>query len=387
MTERLAFIQACLDRRERIVDLCIRFGISEKTGQKWLARFRTEGLAGLAERTHAPHRPRCHVAPALAARIIALRQRYPKYGALKLYDWLVQHEPATPWPVPSTIGALLARHGLVRSRRHRPHGQHAALTIHSSGRTAAAAPNDVWTADFKGEFRLTNTAWCYPLSALDLCSHYLLQCRALAGTRVAPAQAVFADLFREYGLPRVLRTDNGVPFAQANALGRLGALGYWLVRLGIRPEHIEPGKPAQNGAHERFHKTLKAATLQPRAASLRAQQARFDRFQQEYNRERPHASLPGHRPPASVYSASPRPYPARLPPVLYPEGSDVRLVMSGGSIRWRNELIFLTTNLRGQYVLLTETPAALFTVQYAQLALGEVDPDTKRFTPRVRWID
>ena len=383
MSERLAFIQACADRTERIVDICARFGISEKTGQKWLSRFRADGLAGLTERSHAPHRPRCHVAPELAARIIALRKRYPKYGAVKLYDWLVQHEPATAWPVPSTIGALLTRQGLVRSRRHRPRG-HAAL---AAGRTPAPAPNEVWTADFKGEFRLTNGAWCYPLTVLDLCSHYLLRCRALATTSVAPTQTAFERLFREYGLPRVLRTDNGVPFARPNALGRLGALGFWWVRLGIRPEHIQPGRPAQNGAHERFHKTLKAATTQPRAASFPAQQARFDAFQQEYNVERPHESLPGHRPPASVYTPSPRLYPARLPPVLYPEGSEVRYVMKQGSIRWRTEYIFLSSNLRGEYVLLTETATELITVQYGQLALGELDPQTKRFIPRVRWVD
>ena len=382
MSEREAFIQACADRRERIVDICARFGISEKTGQKWLARFRKDGLDGLEDRSHAPRAPRCHLAPELAARIIALRKQYPKYGAVKLYDWLVQHEPAIAWPVPSTIGSLLTRHGLVRSRRHRPRG-HAALV---SGRTAATAPNDVWTADFKGEFRLTNGGWCYPLTVLDLCSHYLLRCRALPTTSVAPTQAAFEAVFREYGLPQVLRTDNGVPFAQPNALGRLGALGFWWVRLGIRPEHIQPGRPAQNGAHERFHKTLKAAMAQPRAASFHVQQARFDAFQQEYNSERPHASLPGHRPPASVYTASLRPYPTRLPPVLYPEGSEVRLVMHQGSIRWRNALIFLSTNLAGEYVLLTETGTDLFTIQYAQLTLGELDPETKRFTPCVRWV-
>ena len=383
MTQRHDFIQACADRAERIVDICTRFGISEKTGQKWLARFRAEGFAGLAERSHAPHRPRCQVVPDVAARILALRKQYPKYGAVKLYDWLMQHEPAIEWPVPSTIGSLLTRHGLVRSRRHRPRG-HAAL---ASARTPAPMPNDVWTADFKGEFRLTNGVWCYPLTVLDLCSHYLLRCRALATTSVTPTQTAFERLFREYGLPRVVRTDNGVPFAQPNALGRLGTLGFWWVRLGIRPEHIQPGKPAQNGAHERFHKTLKAATTQPRSASLPAQQARFDAFQEEYNSDRPHASLPGHRPPGSIYAASPRPYPARLPPVLYPEGSEVRYVMQQGSIRWRTEYIFLSSKLRGDYVLLTETETELITVQYGHLALGELDPRTKRFTPRVRWVE
>ena len=385
MTERLAFIQACVDRTENIVDICDRFGISKKTGHKWLARFRAQGLDGLAERSHAPKGPAHRVAPELEERIVALRKQHPKYGAALLRDWLVQHEPTTPWPAASTIGALLTRRGLIPPRRRRQPDTHAAL---GQGRTAATAPNVVWTADFKGESRLTSGAWCYPLTVLDLHSHYLLRCTGLARTNVALSRTVFEQLFREYGLPQVLRTDNGVPFAQPNSIGRLGALGFWWVRLGIRPEHIRPAQPAENGAHERFHKTLKAATVppsQPRAPSFGVQQRRFDAFQHEYNVERPHTSLPGHRPPASVYTPSLRPYPRRLPPVLYPPGSQVRLVTSQGSIHWRNQWIFLSSNLLGEYVRLTQTTTELVTIQYAQLALGEWDPHTEQFTARVRW--
>jgi putative transposase len=339
-------------------------------------------LDGVAERSHAPHTLAQRVAPAIAARIIALRKQYPSYGAQKLRDWLVQHDATTRWPAPSTIGALLVREGLVAARRRRG-PRPAAL---ATGRTAATAPNVVWTADFKGEFRLTNGLWCYPLTVLDLASHYLLRCHALAGTSIAPTQRVFTQLFRTYGLPEVLRTDNGVPFAQPNAVGRLGALAFWWVRLGIRPEHTRPGRPAENGAHERFHKTLKAATTQPRAPSLRAQQERFDAFQQDYNAERPHASLPAHVPPARVYTPSPRPYPEQLPPVQYPEGSELRKVMFQGSIRWRNADVYLSRNLVGEHVLLTETATDLITVSYGPLALGELDPATKRLTPRVRWV-
>jgi putative transposase len=390
MNERLQFIQACLDRTERIVDICARFGISEKTGQKWLARFRADGPAGLAERSHAPRTPHQQMAPERAARLIALRKRHPSYGPQKLRDWFVQREPGTPWPAASSIGALLVREGLVVRRRRRA-TTHPALV---SGRTPASAPNVVWTADFKGESRLTTGAWCYPLTVLDLHSHYLLGCRALPSVGVTATRCAFERLFREYGLPTVLRTDNGVPFAQPNALGRLGSLAYWWVRLGIRPEHIRPASPAENGAHERFHKTLKAATLPPaqsRAPSFPAQQRRFDQFQREYNEERPHASVPGHRPPACVYAeadaSAARPYPERLPLVCYPEQSEVRHVSNRGAIRWRNAWIFLSSNLKGEDVLLTETPTDLWTVTYASLALGELDPVSKRFTPRVRWAD
>lgn len=383
MSERLRFIQACLDRTEHLTEICTRFGISEKTGHKWLARFRADGPAGLSDRSHAPQHPRCQMAPEVVARLVQLRKQHPKYGPTKLRDWLVQHEPATRWPAPSSIGALLARQGLVAPRR-RQAPTHARLV---SGRTPATRPNVVWTADFKGEFRLTSGAWCYPLTVLDLYSHYLLRCTALPSTSVTPTWGAFERVFREYGLPEVLRTDNGVPFAQPNSLGRLGALGFWWVRLGIRPEHIRPATPAENGAHERFHKTLKGATTQPRAPSFGAQQRRFDRFQHEYNHERPHASLPQHRPPASVYVPSTaRPYPRRLPPILYPEGSERRYVTGPGAIRWRNAMIFLSSNLRGEYVRLTETTLDRFTVQYGPLALGELDPDTKRLTPHVRWV-
>jgi putative transposase len=383
MSERLAFIQACLNRRESIVTVCDRFGISEKTGQKYLRRFRETGLAGLADRPHAPHYQPHHMTAAVEARIVALRKKHPRYGPVKLRDWFVQHEPETRWPAASSMGALLKRRGLIRARRRRgTPAERAAL----AGRTLATAPNDVWTADFKGQFRLTNGRYCFPLTVLDLHSHYLLGCDALASTAVATARHAFVQLFRAYGLPRVLRTDNGVPFAQHNALGRLGALAFWWVRLGIRPEHTTPGRPADNGAHERFHKTLKAEATRPASPSLAAQDRRFARFRREYNDDRPHAGLPTHQPPARLYTVSLRAYPSRLPAVVYPTATAVRLV-TNGVIKWRNHDVFLSTNLAGQYVGLTETDTDLVTVAYATLALGELDPHTHRFIPRVRWLD
>jgi hypothetical protein len=204
---------------------------------------------------------------------------------------------------------------------------------------------------------------------------------------VAPTRQVFRRLFHDYGLPTVIRTDNGVPFAQPNAVGRLGALAFWWVRLGIRPEHITPARPAENGAHERFHKTLKAAATRPASSSLEAQQRRFTRFQAEYNTQRPHESLPGRRPPSSVYTPASRPYPPRLPPLCYPETSAVRLVDQAGFIKWRAHPLFLSSNLAGEHVSLTENASDLVTIAYASLALGDFDPHLNRFIPRVRWID
>lgn len=386
MSERLAFIKACLNRRERIAEICDRFGISEKTGYKFLQRFRAEGMEGLRTRSHARLTQAHRMPPEVAARILALRRKHPLYGAEKLRDWLMQREPECHWPAASSIGDLLQREHLIRPKRRRHRSVAYAALV--GPRTPATAPNRVWTADFKGEFLLRGgqCGYCYPLTVLDLHSHYLLGCTALATTAVLPTRQRFVRLFREYGVPEVLRTDNGVPFAQPNALGRLGSLAFEWVRLGIRLEHTTPATPSENGAHERFHKTLKAAATRPASPTLRAQQARFDRFQIEYNSERPHASLPNHCPPGQVYTASTRPYPTRLPAICYPEATAVRLVSSSGFIKWQKETLFLSSNLAGQYVGLTESEADLVTITYANLVLGEYDPFTHRFTPRVRWL-
>jgi transposase InsO family protein len=336
----------------------------------------------LSDRSHAPLTHEHRITTDVAAEILELRRKYPLYGAVKLHDWLMQQRPGRPWPAPSSIGALLKRSGCIRSSRRR--------TPQCSGlqtaRTVARAPNAVWTADFKGQLRLRDGKYCYPLTVLDLHSHYLLRCTGLENTSVAGARQVFVGLFREYGLPDVLRTDNGVPFAQPNALGRLGALAFWWVRLGIRPEHITPARPAENGAHERFHKTLKAATTRPTAPSSRAQQCRFDRFRREYNTERPHASLPAHLPPGKIYAPSARPYPPRLPTLTYASSADVRLVDSTGSIKWRTHHIFLSSNLARQYVALSPTDGDQVTIAYAALALGHFDLHTNRFVACPRWL-
>jgi transposase InsO family protein len=384
MSERFAFIRACLNRSERIVEICDRFGISEKTGHKWLQRFKTQGLDGLANQSRAPQHPH-RMSAEIAARIIELRRKHPHYGAATLHDWLVQHYPDERWPAASTIGALLTREHLIRRKRRRHRAaERAAL---DGARTRALEPNMVWTADFKGQFRLTSGASCYPLTVLDLHTHYLLGCTALGTTAVAPTRQVFVRLFRQYGLPSILRTDNGVPFAQPNALGRLGALAFWWVRLGIRPEHITPATPSENGAHERFHRTLKAAATRPASPSLVAQQRRFDHFAAEYNLDRPHQSVPGHRPPSTVYTPSTRPYPPRLPAVCYPTATAVRLVDRNGFIKWKAHPLFLSSNLAREYVGLTHTDHELVTITYATLALGDFDPYTNRFNPRVRWMD
>jgi len=388
MSQRLEFIQACLDRTEHIVQICDRFGISEKTGQKWLKRFKEGSFAALEDRSHAPTNHKGRITPEVRTRLIALKKKYPLYGPETLRAWLDLHEPregGLKWPAPSSIGQLLFREGLVRKKRRR-HLAIEATSAERSDRLKALEPNDIWTADFKGEFRLNRGMgdYCYPLTVLDLKTHYLFACRALPSVAVDPTKAVFEQLFREYGLPKVMRTDNGLPFAQPNAPGRLGKLSFWWVRLGIRPEFITPGRPQENGAHERFHRTLKEAATKPSEKNFSRQQIRFDHSGKEYNFERPHASLE-RKPPARFYERSARIYPERLPALIYPDAAEVRLVDSSGSYKWKNKNRFISKNLAGQYISLIENAADLVVISYGALELGVLDPELNRFVPRLRW--
>lgn len=387
MSERVDFIKACLDRREQIVEICDRFGVSEKTGQKWLKRFREGGIEALEDRSHAPLNHAGRITPEVAARILALKRKYPLFGPEKLRDWLLLNEPPAPgrrWPAASSIGELLRKHHLVRKRRGKHLRNERPVLI---GRTVPTGPNMVWTADFKGQFRLRDIdrAYCYPLTVLDLHTHFLLGCTALESTGVAQAQKSFTRLFREFGLPQVMRTDNGVPFAQPTSLGRLGQLALWWVRLGIRPEYIRPGRPSENGAHERFHRTLKAAATKPPCSSLEAQQQRFDSFRSEYNSERPHESLPEHRPPAQHYVNSSRPYPKQLPELVYPNSWAVRRVRPSGCITLQQHDVYLSVNLVGQSIGVTDIDDDRLIICYGQLELGTFDMTNKLFTPRVQW--
>ena len=381
MSQRLEFIQALLEQRDSLAALCRRFGISEKTGYKWRARFLAGGPAALADASHAPKIPAHQVPPAVVAAICALREAQPTWGARKLRDVLGQRDPATAWPAPSTITTLLKRAGLVtprrRSVRERAAWAHTPLT-------APAAPNDVWAADFKGEFRLGDGALCYPLTISDLASRYVLTVTGLASTASLPARQQFQRSFEAYGLPRVIRTDNGVPFGAPAALGGLSALAVWWIRLGIRPERIEKGVPQQNGVHERMHRTLKAEATRPPAANFTAQERRFATWQRTFNQERPHEAL-GMTPPATHYAASPRPYPRRLPPLEYPAHVELRRVDSAGMLHWRGERFFVSEVLASEYVSLTETGDGEWQLHFGPLRLGYYRSDELQFTEALAW--
>ena len=263
----------------------------------------------------------------------------------------------------STAAALLKREGLITHRRRR-----APLAHPGRPASLSSTPNAVWTTDFKGQFPTRDGVLCYPLTVADGASRFLLACRALTSVRTSETRPMFERLFRERGLPDRMRSDNGTPFASI-ALGRLSALSVWWIRLGILPELIEPGHPEQNGRHERMHRTLKRETLRPPAANRRAQQRAFDAFLEEFNEERPHEAL-DQETPASIYTDSSRPYPARLPALAYPAQCEVRRVSHNGGIRWHNNWVNVSHVLGGEYVAFDEVDDGLWTVHFGQLLLG-----------------
>jgi putative transposase len=365
MDQKIQFIADYRRRTLSITELCALYGVSRKTGYKWIERYLTSGPPGLEDRLRTPgSRPNQtpqHVVEAL----IEVRCRHPSWGAKKLLSILQKRHPSWSLPGRSTICDMLRRHGLVPKKRHHRHIGHPGKPT-----TLIAAPNDVWSADFKGQFKTSNGLYCYPLTVADGYSRFLLGCQALSSTRVAEAKPVFTRLFKEFGLPKRLRTDNGVPFA-TNTLGRLSQLSAWWVRLGILPEFIEPGKPQQNGRHERMHRTLKAETARPPARTRRAQQLKFDRFREEFNFQRPHEAL-DMRTPATCYDPSPRTMPHKPPPLEYPDRFEVRYVSANGGIRWHHQWVNVSHVCVGTYVGLEEIDDGVWNVYFGPLKLGRL---------------
>lgn len=359
---RARFVLEAEDSVLSFAALCRRHGISRKTGYKWIKRYRTEGLEGLSDGSHRPKS--CpHATPErVVARIVELRKRRG-WGAKKLRKLLIEENGWSPSR--DTIHRVLLRHDLVqrgKSRRRRTHPGEPPFD--------ADRANAVWTADFKGEFRLGDGRMCYPLTVQDAHSRYLLEVRALEGPTIERTRPPFRRLFTRYGLPERIRTDNGHPFA-SKALGRLSQLSVWWVRLGIRPETIEPGKPQQNPRHERMHRTLKAGTARPPSKNLRAQQARFDRFRKVFNEERPHEAL-GQEKPASQYEPSECGKP-RTSRVRYPGHFELRKVASDKTIKWHDQKVFVSGLLRFETVGLEEIAEGVWAVYYGPVFLGWLD--------------
>ncbi|MBL1219204.1 MAG: IS481 family transposase [Planctomycetes bacterium] len=378
MDQRVQFIGDWLSDEYTKSALCAWYGISRPTGDKWIKRYEALGVVGLEERSRAPrHHPNA-TPEALCTMIIEVKLAHPGWGPKKVLDYLRAHQPRRPWPADSTGGEILRRAGLVvaRRRKHR-------VAPDSVPFRACGAANDTWSIDFKGDFRLGNTQRCYPLTVSDNFSRYLLQCRALSATRYSAVQPWLQWTFREYGLPRAIRTDNGAPFA-SRALGGLSQLSKWWVRLGIKPERIRPGQPSQNGRHERMHRTLKADGVHPIRASLSAQQRQFNTFVSDYNWERSHEAL-GRATPGSVYCASPRAYPTKLPMIEYDTTVTVRRVRHNGEIKWRGEYIYLSEVLAQEPVGLTPIDEEHWEVRFSFHRLGILNQRTKQILMPKQW--
>jgi putative transposase len=368
MDARMRLVSAVLAAEDSMTALCKEYGISRRVGYKWLQRYRAYGPAGLQERKPGPRVVPWAITPAEAEAIIALRRQHPSWGPKKLRTKLLARAPAQQWPALSTIGDLLQRQGLSQRRRRR---RRAAPTL--TDLPPAVAPNEVWCIDFKGWFRTGDGRRCYPLTVTDGFSRYILCCQ-VSTPDYEGCRPTFEWLFREYRLPRFILSDNGPPFASLAAAG-LSRLSIWWIKLGITPVRIEPGKPQQNGRHERMHRTLKAETARPPAASLKAQQRRFDRFRAEFNHERPHEAL-GQAVPASFYQPSARAYPTRLEDPAYPADYELRRVRSNGEIKWQGELIFIAGPLIGEVIGLHENDNGDAEAYFGPMHLGTIDAVT-----------
>ena len=382
MHERERLMKAWMSGRYTVTELAQAFGISRKTAYKSRKRYLKGGPEALKDRPPIAHSHPRAVPPDVVAAVIRAKQARPLWGPLKLMPG--PDEPAeivARWPAPSTRGAILAREGLTRARRRRRRVPPNTEPFH-----ACQEPNDLWCADFKGWFRTRDGARCNPLTVMDAYSRNLLCCRATLRAGHACVRPAFEALFRAYGLPMAIRTDNGPPFA-STSVGGLSPLSVWWVKLGIWPDRIDPGHPEQNGRHERMHLTLKLEACQPPQEDLLSQQLSFDTFLHTYNRERPHQAL-DFETPARLYRPSPRAYPDRLEDPVYPPGALMRRVRSNGEIRWRGGLIFISETLSGEAIALSEAELG-YDVHFGPILLGHLDAHQERLvrpTPPSRHL-
>lgn len=372
MSQRMRFICELESCQYTMSELCERFGISRKTGYKWAQRYARDGVKGLEDRSRAPQSSPHRMSSEVSEELLKLRRRFPRWGPHKLRAFVERQHPELKVPAASTIGDLLKRQGLVEPRRSRRRP-----LPPQAPRVEALSANDVWSSDFKGQFRLGDGRLCYPLTVSDGYSRYLLGCEGLESPSGAASRPVFERLFREYGLPRAILTDNGSPFAASRSLGRLSRLSVWWIKLGIRPVLIQPGHPEQNGRHERMHRTLKAETARPPKADAGKQQERFDQFRRVYNEQRPHQAL-GQATPAQLYEPSKRPYPSRLEPWEYPGHFEVRTVRTAGEIKWQGELLYVSDVLAGEQIGLEEVEEDQWAVYFGEVLLARFDGQERK---------
>jgi len=380
MEERLRFIEEWNSEDWTMAELCRFYGVTRKTGYKWVERYEVSGWEGLRDQSRAPHQQAQAIEGKMEDLVIATRERHPFWGARKIRAYLEREGGAGRVPAASTIGSILKGEGLTVGKKRRPKGK---ARPSEQPLAHATEANKVWCADFKGWFRSGDGKRIDPLTITDAYSRYLLRCQAVKAADYAHSKPIFEAAFREYGLPERIRTDNGAPFGSNGESGLTG-LSVWWIKLGICPERIQPGRPQQNGRHERMHRTLKQETAQPAARNRRAQQERFEEFRQEYNEQRPHEALKQGT-PASFYQPSAREYPRRVGEVEYPDGWQVRRVGPGGQMRWHSESVFVAHALAGEAVGLEPIEEDHWRVWFSFYPLGILDRDQDRILRPDRW--
>lgn len=373
MDQRVSFISACVGGEMSMTELCWLYSISRVTGYKWLRRYQEEGAAGLCDRSSAPHAHGRQTPAAIVEALLCLRRQRPNWGPKKLVAYLSAKQLGVPWPSPSTAGEILKRAGLVAPRRQRRRTPLAGLPL-----TEPLYPNHVWAADHKGWVTTAYGARLEPLTVTDGFSRYLVALSATQTTRAGEANPLFRQAFEEHGLPDVILTDNGSPFASVSVTGLTSLSAHW-TRLGIRHERIAPGKPQQNGRHERFHLTLKEA-MTPPEKSQAEQQRRFDLYRQDYNEERPHEAL-GQKPPGQFYRPSSRSMPPRIPEPDYPDDAQVRRIRSNGEIKWKGGLVHISSAIIADRVAMIEIDNDVFEVRFYNRPIGRLDPSSAKLKP------
>jgi transposase InsO family protein len=371
--ERMRFVLAVEANEESFSLLCRRAGISRKTGYKWLKRWRASGASGLFDQSRTPLTHPQALASERVEACLAVRRAHPTWGPVKVKAWLERERPRAAWPSASSIGALFDREGLTVKRRLRRRGPPSTTPF-----AACQAPNDLWCMDFKGWFRTADGARCDPFTLFDGASRYLFRCQVMERCDADHVWPVLDAAFREFGLPRSLRSDNGSPFASIG-MGGLSRLSVKVIKAGVVPDRIEPGKPQQNGRLERFHLTLLGDAASPPAETLAAQRRRFAAFRKTYNEDRPHQALGGLT-PGSIYIASPRAWDGILREPPYGCDEEVRRVRSNGEIKWGGELVYLNKALAGERVGLTETEQG-WSVRFACVPLGVIRHGEAKLKP------
>jgi transposase InsO family protein len=372
--QRLQFLSSYQREEMSVTDLCHEFGISRPTAYRWINRYKEVGPEGLLDLSRRPHRCSHATPDAVVNAILSLRAKYPSWGARKLKARLEKIEPSVSWPAASTFGSILSRAGLTSPTKKKRR-----TTPYSEPFSEVTAPNQLWCMDFKGYFMTGDGTRCDPFTITDAHSRYLIRRQVVSRMDLSRVRAICEAAMREYGLPARIRTDNGAPFAGTGMLG-LSKLSLGWMKMGIVHERIQPGRPQQNARHERMHRTLKADTANPPAATLRLQQKRFDQFRHVFNHERPHEGL-NNETPGSLYQPSTKMFPRALAEYVYPNGFVTRRVNNSGDISWHKDRVFISEVFRFEEVGLEEVEDRVYKVFFREVEIGELDVEALRFRP------